>query len=87
MKHLHSRQLAQPLFLVLLISGFGLNAQGQFTISNQEPITTVPNSAAAAAYTDTTVASGTSYCYAVTEVDSVTALQSPNSNLSTAVIA
>jgi hypothetical protein len=39
-KHLHSRQLAQPLSLVLLIFGFGLNAQGQFTISNQEPITT-----------------------------------------------
>lgn len=39
-----------------------------------------------AAYTDTTVSSGTTYCYAVQQVDSVTALASPNSNLSTAVI-
>jgi hypothetical protein len=45
-KHLHSRRLAQPLALVLLIFAFGLNAQGQYTISNQEPITVVPNSSA-----------------------------------------
>lgn len=41
---------------------------------------------AAAAYTDTTVASGTTYCYAVTQIDSVTALPSPLSSLVPAVI-
>lgn len=37
-------------------------------------------------YTDSTVLSGTSYCFAVTQVDSVNALQSVNSNLVTATI-